>query len=75
MFEECCAQNSSSVHRCRSEFQTLIVVQRCAKHKCLLAVFGIVAVLVWFVVDECLHAKWDERMPVVVMVAIYVCIG
>ncbi len=39
------------------------------------AVFGVVAALVRFVVDECLHADWDERMPVVVMVAVYVCIG
>ncbi len=52
-----------------------MVVQRCAQRKRLLAVFGIGTALVRFVVDKCLHVDWDEQMPVVVMVAIYVCIG
>jgi hypothetical protein len=38
-------------------------------------VFGVGVALVRFVVDKCLHADWDEQMPVVVMVAVYVYIG
>jgi hypothetical protein len=38
-------------------------------------VFGEGAALVRFVVDECIYANWDEQMSVVVVVAVYMCIG
>jgi hypothetical protein len=53
---------------------TSIVFSGRSQDKCLCAVFGIGAAFVGFVVDHCFHADGDERMPIIVVVFVDMCI-
>jgi hypothetical protein len=74
VFEKSCPGDACGACCGGPKLSTLIVFGGRAQDKCFGAVFGVGAVFVGFVVDQCFHADGDEGMPIIVVVFIDMCI-
>ncbi len=74
MLEKSCPGDAHGACCGGPKLPTWIVFGGRAQDKCFCAVFGVGAVFVEFVVDQCFHADGDNRMPIIVVVFVDICI-